>query len=48
MTAMKLTAGAAFPVSRIARLGSGDLTLGKLSEGFDWQMVVVYRGKHCP
>ncbi|WP_209835557.1 peroxiredoxin-like family protein [Ruegeria sp. HKCCE3926] len=48
MTAFKLAAGAPFPVSKIARLGGGDLTLGKPSEGFDWQMIVVYRGKHCP
>ncbi|UWP98664.1 redoxin domain-containing protein [Aliiroseovarius crassostreae] len=48
MTAFKLAAGAPFPVSKIARLGGGDLTLGKPTEGFDWQMIVVYRGKHCP
>lgn len=48
MTSIKLAAGETFPDSKIARLGGGDLTLGKPSGSHDWQMVVVYRGKHCP
>ena len=48
MTSIKLAAGEAFPVSKTARLGGGDFTLGKPSGPHDWQMVVVYRGKHCP
>ncbi|OSP54994.1 redoxin domain-containing protein [Pseudoruegeria sp. SK021] len=42
----KLTAGTALPAMTVPRLGGGDLTLGTGSP--DWQMVVVYRGKHCP
>lgn len=48
MTSIKLAAGETFPVSRIARLGGGDLALGNPASSHDWQMVVVYRGKHCP
>ncbi len=28
--------------------GSGHLPIGKPVDDHDWQMVVVYRGKHCP
>nr|MDA3887235.1 peroxiredoxin-like family protein [Allgaiera sp.] len=36
------------PEITVPRLGGGDLTLGKSTDDHDWQMVVVYRGKHCP
>lgn len=48
MTIEKPTAGAAFPTMIVPRLGGGDLALGKPENGHDWQMIVVYRGKHCP
>lgn len=48
MTAFKLTAGAEFPVSKIASLGMCDLTMGRPSGKNDWQLISVYRGKHCP
>jgi peroxiredoxin len=44
----KLVAGATFPEVTVPRLGGGELELGSPSDGRDWQMVVVYRGKHCP
>ncbi|MDF1728096.1 MAG: peroxiredoxin-like family protein [Sulfitobacter sp.] len=44
----KLTAGQAFPENEVPRLGGGSLTLGKPEGGPDWQLVVVYRGLHCP
>ncbi len=47
MTAIKLAAGAEFPVSKIARLVARDLTMGQSSGKNDWQMISVYRGKHC-
>lgn len=40
--------GDTFPVVDVPLLGGGTLRLGEASEGYDWQMVVVYRGKHCP
>lgn len=43
-----LEAGQAFPTMTAERLGGGQVTLGTPSDGFDWQMVVVYRGLHCP
>jgi len=36
MTAFKLAAGTEFPVSKIARLGGGDLSLGKPNGQSDW------------
>ena len=40
--------GATFPTTTVSRLGGGELTLGNASEGYDWQLIVVYRGAHCP
>ncbi len=44
----KLPAGAAFPAIEVPSLSGDALTLGTPLNGNDWQMVVVYRGKHCP
>ena len=44
----KLTAEQDFPKMDVAKLGGGTLTLGQPQEGRDWQLVVVYRGLHCP
>ena len=43
-----LAAGATFPKQEVAKLGGDTLTLGAPQGGHDWQMVVVYRGLHCP
>ncbi|MEX0309525.1 MAG: redoxin domain-containing protein [Tateyamaria sp.] len=43
-----LAAGSAFPKLDVARLGGGTLTLGVPQGGHDWQLVIVYRGLHCP
>lgn len=48
MNAFKLAAGADFPATTLDRLGGGEVILGQPSGENDWQMVVVYRGKHCP
>lgn len=45
MMSQKLTAGADFPKVTVPTLDGGSLTLGG---GGGWQMIVVYRGKHCP
>ncbi len=45
---MALTAGSPFPKIEVAQLGGGRLTLGVPQGDNDWQMVVVYRGLHCP
>lgn len=41
-------AGSLFPKTDVAQLGGGVLTLGAPRGSHDWQMVVVYRGVHCP
>ncbi|MEL6547693.1 MAG: redoxin domain-containing protein [Myxococcota bacterium] len=48
MSAKKLEAGGAFPKLEVAKLGGGTLKLGDARGGRDWQLVVVYRGRHCP
>ena len=44
----KFKAGDDFPRITLSKVGGGELTLGEPANGHDWQMVVVYRGKHCP
>jgi len=44
----KLAAGAPFPEITVPQIGGGALTLGQPRDGHNWQLVVVYRGKHCP
>jgi peroxiredoxin len=43
-----LSAGSTFPKTDVAALGGGTLTLGAPRGEYDWQLVVVYRGLHCP
>lgn len=43
-----LQAGDIFPKQQVPMLGGGTLTLGQPGGDHDWQMVVVYRGLHCP
>ena len=48
MTTNKLTAGQIFPDITIAKLTGGEIHLSTPPESYDWRMVIVYRGKHCP
>jgi len=48
MAQTKFQAGEVFPEIILRVVGGGKVTLGKPNNGHDWQMVVVYRGKHCP
>ena len=48
MAQTKFQAGDVFPEIALPSVGGGKVTLGKPKNGHDWQMVVVYRGKHCP
>jgi peroxiredoxin len=43
-----LSAGHRFPDIAVPRLGGGEIELGVPGAGCDWQMIIVYRGKHCP
>lgn len=48
MMSRKLEAGEVFPLLTVKALGGGEIILGSPQDGFDWQLVMVYRGKHCP
>lgn len=41
----KMQAGAQMPALTVSKVGGGKITIGVAT---GWQMVVVYRGKHCP
>lgn len=44
----KLNAGERLPEITVPRLGGAELRLGEPVDHHDWQIVVIYRGKHCP
>ena len=44
----KIEAGSNFPDITAHSLEGESVSLGERSNGADWKMVVVYRGKHCP
>ena len=48
MESKKLAAGSIFPRIKVTALDGDDLTLGLPNEEGNWQMIVVYRGGHCP
>ena len=48
MSTHKFKAGGMFPEMSLPQFGGGKLSLGKPQDGRDWQMVVIYRGRHCP
>ncbi len=45
MASQKPQAGSEFPKLSLPKVGGGEVTIGN---GGKWQMLVVYRGKHCP
>ena len=45
MSSQKLVGGSLMPKISVPKAGGGQLTIGE-SKG--WEMLVVYRGKHCP
>ena len=48
MSHSAISAGSPFPTLMVKGQNGVDVELGKISDGVDWKMVVVYRGKHCP
>ncbi len=44
----KVKSGDRLPETTVPLLEGGELRLGNPVDDHDWQMVVVYRGKHCP
>lgn len=48
MSTNKPAVGDKFPTITLPLIGGGTRDLGTAREGYEWQMTVVYRGKHCP
>lgn len=48
MTTSKLHAGDRFPSIQVQSRDGETITLGQPAKGKYWQMIVVYRGRHCP
>ena len=48
MNTNKLAAGDKFPRINVKTLNGEEVILGVPKNGATWQLVVVYRGKHCP
>lgn len=44
----RLTPGQTFPSTKVTTIEGKDIDLAKPAKGFDWRLLVVYRGKHCP
>ena len=44
----RLTSGGTLPALTLPQVGGGEITLGETSRPGVWQIVVVYRGIHCP
>ena len=45
MTHYSLAAGSDMPKMAVSKVGGGEIHLGS-AQG--WQVIVIYRGKHCP
>ncbi len=48
MKTQKFQAGQSFPLIKLPTLDGESIALGSPQAPFDWKLVVVYRGKHCP
>jgi len=48
MTGQKLQAGSQFPEIMLSGLDGGNINLEKPDLDYDWRLVIIYRGKHCP
>ncbi|MDJ0957320.1 MAG: redoxin family protein [Arenicellales bacterium] len=48
MKPSKIEAGSLFPQIKAHSLEGEMVALDRRTNGADWKMVVVYRGKHCP
>lgn len=48
MATQKLSSGSRLPVITLPLVTGGKVTLGQPQKKGDWQLVFVYRGKHCP
>lgn len=44
----KSNSGGSLPAFTLPCVGGGEITLGKTNSPGAWQIVIVYRGVHCP
>lgn len=44
----KLISGGTLPALTLPLVDGGEITLGKTSRSNVWQIVIIYRGLHCP
>lgn len=44
----KLTSGGNLPAITLPLVGGGEATLGQTQDSSVWQIVIIYRGLHCP
>ncbi len=45
---IKLKSGGGLPDIVVPKVGGGEIRLGHRIEGAPWQVIIVYRGLHCP
>lgn len=48
MPSSKLDSGGTLPALTLPLVQGGEITLGKVATPGRWQVVIVYRGLHCP
>lgn len=48
MATQKVSSGSRLPSITLSLVGGGTVTLGIPQKEGNWQLVLVYRGKHCP
>lgn len=48
VTTTKIAAGAPFPSLNVRNLAGETVDISKPAPGFDWKLLIVYRGAHCP
>ena len=48
MSSSKLSSGAPFPTLEVSSLEGERVDISQPAGSADWQMIVVYRGAHCP
>ena len=44
----KAISGGTLPALTLSLVQGGEITLGKVSDPENWQIVIIYRGLHCP
>jgi len=48
MATIKISAGSRLPAISLPLVGGGQVTMGQSKKKGNWQLVFVYRGRHCP